>query len=505
MNEVRLGSRTLQPGRQLLADGQREPLGKRALDILSVLAEANGAIVTKDELLAAVWPGAIVEENALQVHIVALRKALGPDAGRLTTIRGVGYRLDTGLQEGGQPAKAVAEPAAHERTLATWLTRRKLTAGVIGTAVLGAAGFVILRQSPTQTPPGVQPLLDQAWQAWTQGTMEGNSQAIGLYRRAIERAPEFADAWGLLACAYADRAQVWASAAEQPALRRQSREAGQRALQLDPRNAYGRAALAYARPVRGNWWLIEREFRHAERDQPDKAFVAYGLAWLFTHTGRLSEAAALFDRLRGEAPAATQYFFHVAALWGSGQTEAAERLLQEAEAIYASHPMIWRSRFDMLVYGGQLRLALALAEDAAGRANGPSQQWLNRRAAVVRALVNRDERQARNLSDELLREGRASAEWTGRAILDLAVLGRLDEAFSLADAFYFSRGFAVPDARSANTEAPAVTLNARATWFLFMPPLEAMRADPRFERLVEELGLVRYWRDSRSEPDFRRA
>lgn len=90
---MRLGSRTLQPRRQLLADGERVPLGKRALDILSVLAEAGNQIVTKDELLGAVWPGVIVEENALQVHIVALRKALGPDAERLKTIRGVGYQL----------------------------------------------------------------------------------------------------------------------------------------------------------------------------------------------------------------------------------------------------------------------------------------------------------------------------------------------------------------------------------------------------------------------------
>ena len=81
MDEVRLGSRTLQPGRQLLVNGRREPIGKRALDIISVLARAQGAIVTKDELLEAVWPGIVVEENALQVHVVALRTAqsTGPD------------------------------------------------------------------------------------------------------------------------------------------------------------------------------------------------------------------------------------------------------------------------------------------------------------------------------------------------------------------------------------------------------------------------------------------
>ena len=94
MNQVLLGTLTLQPRRQLLADGRRLPLGRRALDILSVLAEAKGEIVTKDEILEAVWPGVIVEENAIQVHVAALRKALGDEAHRLTTVRGLGYRLD---------------------------------------------------------------------------------------------------------------------------------------------------------------------------------------------------------------------------------------------------------------------------------------------------------------------------------------------------------------------------------------------------------------------------
>jgi TolB-like protein len=95
----------LQPHRQLLVDGRRLPLGRRALDILSVLAEASGEIVTKDEILETVWPGVIVEENAIQVHVAALRKALGDEAHRLTTVRGLGYRLD--LPE--QPVSSLEE------------------------------------------------------------------------------------------------------------------------------------------------------------------------------------------------------------------------------------------------------------------------------------------------------------------------------------------------------------------------------------------------------------
>ena len=108
----RIGALVLHPDRQLLKDGQRLPLGSKALALLSVLAEARGAMVTKDELMVAVWPGVIVEENAIQVHIAALRKALGEEAPRLTTIRGLGYRLEAG-PPAAEPAAGPEHAAAH--------------------------------------------------------------------------------------------------------------------------------------------------------------------------------------------------------------------------------------------------------------------------------------------------------------------------------------------------------------------------------------------------------
>ncbi len=91
--DYRIGRFTLKPFRQLFDAGVAVPIGHKALDLLSVLAKAEGALVTKDELMTAVWPKAIVEDNALQAHIAALRKALGTDAGLLSTVHGIGYRL----------------------------------------------------------------------------------------------------------------------------------------------------------------------------------------------------------------------------------------------------------------------------------------------------------------------------------------------------------------------------------------------------------------------------
>ena len=77
--------------RSLTRDGVAVPLGGRAFDTLAVLASTPGVTVGKESLLEAVWPGLAVEENNLQVHISALRKALGE--GWIVTVPGRGYRL----------------------------------------------------------------------------------------------------------------------------------------------------------------------------------------------------------------------------------------------------------------------------------------------------------------------------------------------------------------------------------------------------------------------------
>ncbi|WP_043217507.1 winged helix-turn-helix domain-containing protein, partial [Burkholderia gladioli] len=79
--------------RELRRHGASLRVSARAFDVLEVLWRANGAIVSKDAILDAVWPRQIVEENRLQVHVAALRKLLGADRERIRTITGRGYLL----------------------------------------------------------------------------------------------------------------------------------------------------------------------------------------------------------------------------------------------------------------------------------------------------------------------------------------------------------------------------------------------------------------------------
>jgi DNA-binding winged helix-turn-helix (wHTH) protein len=85
--------RVLRRPRQLLADGVSVEIGTRAFDLLLVLLEADGALVTKDELLKQVWRGIVVADENLKVQISALRRALGQDRDLIRTEFGRGYRF----------------------------------------------------------------------------------------------------------------------------------------------------------------------------------------------------------------------------------------------------------------------------------------------------------------------------------------------------------------------------------------------------------------------------
>jgi TolB-like protein/Tfp pilus assembly protein PilF len=82
--------------RKLWRDQAPMRLTSRALDILCVLVSAKGQVVTKDELMAQVWSGLVVEESNIHVHVSALRKVLEEgESGQtyIVTVTGRGYRF----------------------------------------------------------------------------------------------------------------------------------------------------------------------------------------------------------------------------------------------------------------------------------------------------------------------------------------------------------------------------------------------------------------------------
>src|SRR6201999_2019374 len=79
--------------RELRSMGAPVPLGGRAFEIIAELVQADGELVSRNDLTERVWRGIFVDESALRVHIAAIRKAFGPDRDMLGTTVGRGYRL----------------------------------------------------------------------------------------------------------------------------------------------------------------------------------------------------------------------------------------------------------------------------------------------------------------------------------------------------------------------------------------------------------------------------
>lgn len=82
--------------RRLTLHGKPIKIGARALDILVILAEQAGHLVSKGELMERVWPQQQIDESALRVHLSALRRVLGLAPGSAPSIvneTGRGYRF----------------------------------------------------------------------------------------------------------------------------------------------------------------------------------------------------------------------------------------------------------------------------------------------------------------------------------------------------------------------------------------------------------------------------
>ena len=110
MNLIRVGALELYPSeRMLCAAGKPVELGARAFDLLLVLIEFHGRLVTKATLLERVWPRVVVDENNLPAQIASLRRVLG--AGAIRTVPGFGYRLELEVSA-PEAARETAAPAA---------------------------------------------------------------------------------------------------------------------------------------------------------------------------------------------------------------------------------------------------------------------------------------------------------------------------------------------------------------------------------------------------------
>lgn len=170
--------------RVLLSGGQTVPLSPKAIETLIALVRRHGRVVTKEELLQAVWPDTFIEEGVLAQNILTLRKTLqNPDWIETVPRRGYRFSALVSLPETTPPeiTPASAETSAPETSLQRW---------AVGAAVVAAlivAGFFAFRAARTRGGPHDVPIRSLAVLPFQSIPKEPSYLGLGLADVLINR------------------------------------------------------------------------------------------------------------------------------------------------------------------------------------------------------------------------------------------------------------------------------------------------------------------------------
>ncbi len=490
------------------------------MQVLVLLSQARGAVISRDELIERCWGGRIVGENAINRVISRIRQLaseLGLDCFLLETITKVGYRMVVTAEAQPsavkdlyppwplaerKPPAAPAPASNRERGYGTRETTRRRFIGA-GTALagLGAAGawFWSTRRAHQPDPRALE-FHRRGQIAQRQGVAEQVRQAIAFFRQATEIDPLYADAWGGLALSYRHILEGFAEGNLEslPGLIESS---AQRALALDPDNADARVALAMIDPNFRNWERIERDLIRIERDHPDHWFVQGQLGIARYETGRWRDGLPHTERqLEIEPFIPIPHVNRARALWSLGRLHEAEAVLDQAVARWPGNFLPWGLKYTFLLSNRRAPAAAAFVMNPEVRPENLRPEGVEARVVLARAVERGDPADvAASLADQ-----RAMSAFVDSAPITAPVfllLGRADLALLTVERYFLGSaaseiGPAVP---------PPSRYERRYTLFLFMPNMAPLWTTPRFAALLNRIGLEGYWRATRTVPDYRQA
>ncbi len=146
------GFRVETAGRRLVdSQGNRVDISARAFDVLLYLIERRGEDVSKEHLLAAAWPGMVVEDNNLNQAITALRRAFGEQRSEpryIMTVAGRGYRFVAAVEE----VEAAVRTTAPAATPPARGTTGRYALGFAVLVLAACLAFFFMRKGPPPAP-----------------------------------------------------------------------------------------------------------------------------------------------------------------------------------------------------------------------------------------------------------------------------------------------------------------------------------------------------------------
>jgi DNA-binding winged helix-turn-helix (wHTH) protein/Tfp pilus assembly protein PilF len=362
---VRIGEWIADPRtNELRRGGEVARVEPKSMDVLMLLARHEGAVVTREEIFAAVWPGVVVGDEALSQAITKLRRALDDDPREprfIETIPKRGYRLVAAM--GFERRGALPDV----RSLALLFV--PVMIGVIAGILLPRTQAINTSRPPMHHTPRAEAYADfvRAQALFLAREPRDNLEARELYRRAVESDPRFARAYAGLAMTYAmeyrlsgsdaalDRALKLAETARdiddgvaevhwalgfihtQAARYPQALESLQRAIELNPRFADAHALMGGIHTYMGEPAKSVPLLRTALRLEPEGGYLYYmllGRAYFFEGDPEQALINLRAAVARNPADVETRIYM-AAALAASGNRQGAE---WEAEEIRTLQP-----------------------------------------------------------------------------------------------------------------------------------------------------------------------
>lgn len=305
--KLRIGRWTAELHTGRLTDGESvRAVEPKVMDLLFLLGSRPGRVFSREEVMAALWPGVTVGDDTLARSVSKLRKALGDEAGAaryIETIPKRGYRLIADETLTSVPATRRSRP---------WLWT--LVAVVVVAAAAGA--LALLRPHPRSA--AAEALIARADDDYFQYTPAQNEAAIALYRQALAAAPDDPRALAGLANATTQKIIRWpdgpgAPALAQPTLTKalnagltsrpaavrllnQARALADRAVKAGPGEAAAWKALGFVRSAQGDFRGAMAAYERALRLHPQAWGVMINVGELHDLQGRPEAGLAALER-----------------------------------------------------------------------------------------------------------------------------------------------------------------------------------------------------------------
>jgi DNA-binding winged helix-turn-helix (wHTH) protein/cytochrome c-type biogenesis protein CcmH/NrfG len=310
----------------LLRENVRVPLFHKTYETLLALLEANGEVMSKDDLIAKVWPDSFVDESSLTKNISILRKAFKNGENHsnyIETISGVGYRfigsvqqavngdgytdsqennLTTELPIQSQPMTDVAQIIPEVEKPVIVPVPRKITNqnwwlfAAVALLIIGAVAIIYPQRKKSESGvEAAQRLYATGRYFWNQRTIEGFRKGLTCFEQATELDPHYAPAW-------AGIGDSWSLLTEYDFLPAnegypKAKIAVLRALELDPKLAEAHATLATIKAYyEWDWQGAENSFQQAVALQPDYATAHQWYAEFLAGQDRPQEALQEIQR-----------------------------------------------------------------------------------------------------------------------------------------------------------------------------------------------------------------